>query len=80
MATHLAESTVCYVPKFREYGIPVLDGGTAKIIISFCPWCGQKLPASLRDKWFELIDEMGVDYDDAPDRFLSDQWWKQLDE
>ena len=38
-----------YYPKFREYGIPVLDGGSSYITMDFCPWCGTKLPISTRD-------------------------------
>ena len=34
MALHLAESppVVTYLPKFREYGLPVYDGGTSFVI------------------------------------------------
>ncbi|MDD3022185.1 MAG: hypothetical protein PHX61_14600 [Alphaproteobacteria bacterium] len=79
MEIHLRERTIEYIPKFREYGIPVLDGGSSFIIITFCPWCGHKLPSSLREKWFELMDEMGIDYDDIekmPKRMQSDEWWR----
>ncbi len=41
---------VQYSPKFREYGLIVHDGGTAVHRIRFCPWCGTKLPESLRDQ------------------------------
>jgi hypothetical protein len=44
---------VDFIPKFREYGIPVHDGGSSHIQIGFCPWCGAKLPSSLREAWFE---------------------------
>jgi hypothetical protein len=37
-----------YEPKLREYGLIVHDGGTSSRAISFCPWCGVHLPASLR--------------------------------
>jgi hypothetical protein len=34
------ETAISYVPKFREYGISVLDGGSSFIVLRFCPWCG----------------------------------------
>ncbi|GAA2886030.1 hypothetical protein GCM10010517_49690 [Streptosporangium fragile] len=33
----------------REYGLIIHDGGTSTIGIAFCPWCGNRLPASQRD-------------------------------
>lgn len=63
--------------KFREYGVRYFDGGTSKQEIYFCPWCGIKLPESLRDRWFEVIEEMGYDAsdDDIPDHYKSCEWW-----
>lgn len=37
-----------YSLPYREYGLIVHDGGSAVIRIRFCPWCGEKLPESLR--------------------------------
>lgn len=39
-----------YVKKLKEYGIVIHDGGSSYIVIKFCPWCGSKLPESLREK------------------------------
>jgi len=39
---------ILYWSKFREYLIPIHDGGSSGIVILFCPWCGKKLPPSLR--------------------------------
>ncbi|WP_425615575.1 DUF6980 family protein [Anatilimnocola sp. NA78] len=44
-----------YWPRFREYGIIIHDGGSSVMRIEFCPWCGSRLPESLRDK--VLADE-----------------------
>ena len=79
MDKHLAEGEVAiyYIPKFREYGVKVLDGGTSFVLIQYCPWCGQKLPESLRDRWFDEIERFGLEPDDSeiPQKYLSDQWW-----
>jgi uncharacterized protein DUF6980 len=79
MLIHLKEQTIKYFPKFREYGIPVYDGGTSFIVMLFCPWCGQQLPSSLRDMWFDLLDEKGIDcgdFDLIPEDMNSDSWWR----
>ena len=39
---------VGYSPRFREYGLLIHDGGSSSMCIPFCPWCGSRLPASLR--------------------------------
>jgi len=69
---------ILYVAKFREYGLPVLDGGPSFIVIDFCPWCGRRLPASLRDKWFEEIERLGLEPDSPslPARYATDEWWR----
>lgn len=72
------ELAVIYNNKFREYGIRYTDGGTSYQIINYCPWCGKKLPESLRDKWFDEIESQGFDPDDPnlPKKYLSDEWFK----
>lgn len=74
------EIPIIYVPKFREYGVRVLDGGSSYITLNFCPWCGRQLPQSLRDKWFEEIASLGLEPGDKslPHAFASDQWWRAL--
>jgi hypothetical protein len=37
-----------YSPRVREYGLIVHDGGSSSRHIRFCPWCGSRLPESLR--------------------------------
>jgi hypothetical protein len=79
MSSNIAEgeTAIRYFPKFREYGVPVLDGGSSNIAIHYCPCCGRLLPASLRNKWFEEIETRGYKNDiDIPAEFNSDAWWK----
>lgn len=67
---------ITYIKKFHEYGILNTDGGTSYQIIHYCPWCGRKLPASVRDKWFDEIEKLGMEPDDPklPKIFLTDEW------
>ncbi len=69
---------IIYIPKFREYGIKILDGGTSFKQIKYCPWCGKKLPISLRDKWFDEIYKLNLEPEspEIPEKYLTDEWWK----
>jgi hypothetical protein len=68
---------IVYIPKFREYGIRILDGGTSFMKIEFCPWCGSRLPSDLRDAWFEELERLGLEPDSEalPNRLKTDAWW-----
>ena len=50
--------TVRYDSRFDVYWIPA---GSAKQALFFCPWCGEKLPSSLRDRWFDELEAAGID-------------------
>jgi hypothetical protein len=50
-AVESEEISIDYAPKFREFGVRVLDGGTSGILLNVCPWCGMRLLSSLRDEW-----------------------------
>jgi hypothetical protein len=73
------EVAICYIDKYREYGIDVLDGGTSIQVIEFCPWCGRKLLSSLRNQWLDEIEQLGLTLGDTriPAEYLSDEWWKK---
>ncbi|QHS52484.1 hypothetical protein [Edaphobacter sp. 12200R-103] len=73
------ETAIEYIPKFREYGIAVFDGGSSYIVIAHCPWCGVLLPESLREHWFSLLEDRGLEPDDQdiPEALRSDAWWKE---
>jgi hypothetical protein len=68
---------VVYTPKFREYGIPLSDGGSSKLLIDFCPFCGARLPGSTRERWFDTLDELGLEPGDdrIPAAMETDEWW-----
>jgi len=82
------DRVVVYYPRTREYGLPVYDGESVSeddlsyIEIQFCPWCGSKLPGSLRT---ELMLQLGQYFGhddfviyDGPEEFSTDQWWREL--
>lgn len=70
------ELHLSFSPKLREYGISYTDGGTSHQAIQFCPWCGSKLPSSLRAEWFEELDRLGLEPDGhLPSELKTDAWW-----
>ncbi len=76
-----------YDPVFREYLMPLSYRGkiTALQGLDYCPWCGTKLPKSVREEWFDILEkEYGIDhprYDEQekliPEEFKTDEWWKK---
>lgn len=43
------DRVIYYWARFDEYLVPVHDGGSSGIQMTFCPWCGVRLPVSKRD-------------------------------
>jgi hypothetical protein len=81
MAQALADPDipVVYFDKFREYSIRIEDGGNSVLDIKFCPFCGVRLPDSLRDLWFDRLDQLGLE-PEAPELPLdmrSGAWWRR---
>jgi hypothetical protein len=70
-----------YSPRFREYGLVVQSGGVSSTPIRFCPWCGSRLPASLRDEWYAELGRRGIDPcgREVPAPFWSSEWWAGQD-
>jgi len=72
------DKIVHYSSKYNEYGIPLVDG-ISYILIEFCPWCGKRLPKSLREEWFSQLEKIGYDspltQNDYPEIFKSWDWW-----
>lgn len=72
-----------YSAKFREYGV-LIPKSTGCILMDYCMFCGKKLPLSLRDEWFEILEkEYGLEnpYEEdrkkVPAEFWTDEWWKK---
>ena len=76
------DALVRFGPRFQEYGLIVHDGGTATVRIAFCPWCGQRLPESQRDRWFDEMEARGIDpwEDEVPPEFEDGRWLSTVTE
>lgn len=68
-----AWGSVCYDPRFDLYWLPA---GAAKQQLFFCPWCGERLPPSQRDQWFDELVALGIDpnVDPIPSEFQTGAW------
>lgn len=75
---------IFYSPQMREYYIP-LKGNSAVQCILYCPWCGKELPKSVRNKYYDILEnelkiEILPDMEEEknfPKEFLTDEWWKK---
>ncbi|KQM37564.1 hypothetical protein ASE59_13815 [Sphingomonas sp. Leaf10] len=65
--------SVQYDSRFDEYWIVA---GSARQCLFYCPWCGEKLPPSQRNAWFEKVETLGFDPwgDTLPEAFRSEAW------
>ncbi|MDX8361787.1 DUF6980 family protein [Cytobacillus sp. IB215316] len=73
------DSLIHYTENLDEYGLIIHDGGTSVLTIYYCPWCGNKLPESKRDLWFETLYKLVFDdptEQRIPDEFLTEKWYK----
>ena len=71
--------TVNYYPVFNEYGI-IIPEDKSIMTLKYCPWCGKKLPDSMRDKWFEELEKLGFNEpwdEDIPEKYRDDRWYNK---
>ena len=69
-----------YSPKIREFSLVVRPGGKVGQLLHFCPFSGKQLPPSLRDRFFDELEAVGLrdglaDVERAPLEFQSEAWW-----
>jgi hypothetical protein len=79
LAEDCPDALVGYSDQFREYGLLIHDGGSSSKAIAFCPWCGTKLPESLRDRWFAELAALGVEdpfSEEVPAPFRTGAWYR----
>lgn len=63
-----------YDSRFDEYWLPA---GGARQCLFHCPWCGEALPPSQRDRWFDELEALGLDPDrDAIPEDYRDGTWR----
>ncbi len=68
---------VNYDPSMREYSITYSGDGSVQVI-AFCPFCGARLPDSVRTAYFERRDALDPERkNDPPLEMQSDQWWRE---
>ena len=65
--------SVRYDERFDLYWV---EAGGAKQQLFYCPWCGDALPPSQRDRWFDRLEALGIDpgIDPIPEAFRSGAW------
>lgn len=70
------EHPLYYSGAYQEFGIQ-LSSKFEYSVLAHCMWCGNKLPDSRRDQWFDELEKIGVDpwEQDIPINFLSSAWW-----
>jgi hypothetical protein len=75
-----------YLPWNREFGIRIIDPSKPVDFqpleiepISFCPYCGDALPASLKDERNRRLTAMGLSPgdDNIPGCLATDTWWRE---
>lgn len=80
--TRTDDVIIGYFPRYREY----MTVHTQELAydVNYCPWCGIKLPTSLADEWWDVLEkEYGLEdpvHDDrekVPAEFWTDEWWKK---
>jgi hypothetical protein len=81
MERHVAagEVAITFIDQFREYGIEYREGfGGGIQKMTYCPWCGRRLPKPLREEWFAVLDEQGLEPEDprVPSEMRSNAWWR----
>jgi hypothetical protein len=78
MAVREPEYPLGYSPQVREYSLCILDGGESGLLLSVCPFCGAQLPLSLRSRWIERLEAIGLDLgaEKIPPDLSSDSWWR----
>lgn len=68
-----------WIAGWNEYLIPVAYDGYSSTNIQFCPFCGDGLPPSKRDQWYEALYALGYNdptEQEIPNAFNTDEWWR----
>jgi len=80
-----ARSPIVYFQEWRDYAF-LIPKFTGCATIDYCIYCGTRMPDSLSDKWFFILESKyklsgSKDFDSKnnkiPAEFLTDEWWKK---
>jgi hypothetical protein len=65
---------VAYDVRFDSYALCVSENVSQQIY--HCPWCGERLPPSQRDRWFDELEALGIDpmNEPYPAKYRTDEW------
>jgi hypothetical protein len=78
MSGQIWDAIIRYDPRFGNFSIVVREDADTVTTqdIDYCPWCAARLPDSLRDRWFDELETLGIDpmNDLIPERYRSDAW------
>lgn len=73
------DALVIYNEVLDEYGLIIHDGTPSYVLIDCCPWCGMRLPASARDRWFDAVDALGLSDSLAlPAAYRTGEWRRRV--
>ncbi|EGY02707.1 hypothetical protein AZA_87673 [Nitrospirillum viridazoti Y2] len=83
MRQFVAEGLVLFDQRYNEFSLLVRQGDGIQVCqkIDFCPWSGDKLPQSLRDRWFDELEAQGIDpmNDPIPERYQDARWRREVE-
>jgi hypothetical protein len=75
-----------YSPETRSYDLFLNDETTicTRQPVVYCPWCGKKLPKDLGVEWAKMVEKelniksvWDIEWNEIPDKFKTDEWWKK---
>jgi hypothetical protein len=55
------DNDLIYNEVFDEYGMIHHNPEGTYTVLRYCPFCGDKLPRSMRKKWMNRLEKMGFD-------------------
>ena len=76
----LEDKLICFRANIQEYGIPCIGCSDSYYRLSYCPWCGKKLPKSRRIKFLKILRKKGFEPfedDDIPQEYKTSEWYEK---
>jgi hydrogenase maturation factor len=82
----IEDKTISYNQIVRHYGLHYILPNDIKCVshLSYCPFCGSKIPKDLVREIFEILrKDYGIEdpdiceFTNVPEEFKTDEWWKK---